>query len=86
MKTFLRIICLLLLVTPFLTTTAQFTFDSRTPAANANNIALDATIVLNFSAAAKAWLITASNIRIKGRTACIISGTYTLSVQFFFVS
>jgi hypothetical protein len=77
MKLFFKTICLLILITPFSTITAQFTFDSSTPAAISNNIALNATIVLNFSAAVKSSSITAINIRIRGKNTGIIAGVYS---------
>ncbi|TXD49042.1 FG-GAP-like repeat-containing protein [Polaribacter sp. IC073] len=56
---------------------AQFTFDSNTPAAVANNIALDANITLNFSDNTKTASITAANIVITGRYTGIIAGVFS---------
>ncbi|TXD49044.1 FG-GAP-like repeat-containing protein [Polaribacter sp. IC073] len=56
---------------------AQFTFDSSSPAAVANNIALDANITLNFSDNTKATSITATNIRITGRYTGSIAGAFS---------
>ena len=80
MKTLLKTIYLFLLVNPFLTTTAQITFNpsnNSTPAAAANNITLNANIVLNFSAAVKTSTATAGNIRIRGKNTGIIEGIYS---------
>jgi hypothetical protein len=55
---------------------AQFTFDSNTPAAVANNIALDANITLNFSDNTKTASITAANIVITGRYTGILQVSF----------
>jgi hypothetical protein len=80
MKTLLKTIYLFLLVNPFLTTIAQITFNpsnNSTPVVNANSIALNANIVLNFSAAIKTSTATAGNIRITGKNTGIIAGVYS---------
>ncbi|PQJ82139.1 FG-GAP-like repeat-containing protein [Polaribacter glomeratus] len=56
---------------------AQFTFDSSSPAAVANSIALDANITLNFSDNTKTASITAANIVITGRYTGSIAGDFS---------
>jgi hypothetical protein len=56
---------------------AQFTFDSGIPAAVANNIALDANIILNFSENVKVTSITAANIRVTGRYSGMVAGVFS---------
>mgnify|MGYP000190788704 CR=1 FL=1 len=77
MKTLLKLVFLIIFITPFSTLTAQFTFNSSIPTTSANNIALDASVVLNFSASIQTVSLTESNIRITGKTTGIIDGTYS---------
>ncbi len=56
---------------------AQFTFDSSTPAALTNSVALDATITLTFSENTNSGSVTASTIVIRGRNTGIISGSFS---------
>jgi len=51
--------------------------DTSSPAAVASNVALDASITLNFNVAASIASVNANNIRITGKNTGIIAGTFS---------
>jgi len=62
-----------------LRTVAPFTVSSVTPAANATNIAANATISLTFSEAADASTVTTANITVRGQQSGTLAGTWIVN-------